>query len=223
MSNQKIMLPPITDQLIDDFLLIHKKQGGKEIDIHLKKLFECFNNESDFNDVYIKVAALNTIYSTAIKNIFPVVQKIVDYLKNKHLMTRDEYKEAVDAIAYVKWTNENTHITYERRNISFASKYLHFLSGYEIPIYDSYIWIIMIGYLRQNNHFYLKFRAPKTYKEFHLTYELFLDTFKLHHHSAYDIDKFLWQMGMHMIQNQQNKETGQITLEQAKSIVRKLL
>ena len=127
----------------------YEKQGGHLLNDKLLKLFRTFSDESDLSETRIKVAALNTLYSTAITNINPVVNRILSVSAEVRPKRLSEYVEFVDLISEVKWTNPNTGLTYERNNLSFASKYVHFLSKTRTPIYDSYIWIIIRGYLGQ--------------------------------------------------------------------------
>ena len=78
----------------------------------------------------------------------------------------------MDKISKVNWTNGKGKC-FERNNLSFSSKYVHFLSDFEIPIYDSYIWIIINGYLGQKNNEKISFENPSNFKEFYATFEKF--------------------------------------------------
>ncbi|ESU20182.1 hypothetical protein FEDK69T_30330 [Flavobacterium enshiense DK69] len=166
----------------------------------------------------IKVASLNKIYSTAITNINPVVEKINETAENYKLYKTADYVNFVDKISFVKWKNDKGE-EYERNNLSFASKYTHFSSNYETPIYDSYIWIVIKGYLGQNNHEKLSFTIPKNYAEFYLTFTEFKKAFNLENYSNYTIDKFLWTYGRKMIID--IVKEMEINLDSAKSELRK--
>lgn len=210
----------INNTSFNKMLRIHKDNGGNNINNYLSKLFEFMNDETNWYEVSIKVAALNQLYATAIQNIIPVVNTIVSKIPASHKSySEQEYSQLVDRIATVEWTNKNTKKKFSRYNLSFASKYIHFLSKCSIPIYDSYIWIVLNGYMAQHGDSKYAFTAPKSYKEFYRTFLNFKHTFKLDNRSNYDIDKFLWQYGKNMLEkiSKQNK----ITLEQAKSLLKK--
>lgn len=208
-----------TKEFVLKILQLYSKEEGDELNDNLLKLFQTFENDKDKFNVLIKVAALNKIYSTAITNINPVVGQIINVSSSyQSLKTINEYVNFVDKIAVVKWTN-NKGKSFERNNLSFASKYVHFLSGFETPIYDSYIWIIIKGYLGQKNNKKVSFKTPKNYKEFYAIFEMFKREFCLENYSNYKIDKFLWQYGKMQTQDIENKMS--INLHKAKSELKK--
>ena len=211
-------LTKITDEFIEDILKEYSLIEGDELNNKLLKLFQEFSDNKNKFDVLLKVASLNKIYSTAITNINPVVEKINKTAENFNLNNTLDYVNYVDKIAIVKWKNDQGE-EFERNNLSFASKYTHFLSSFETPIYDSYIWIVIKGYLGQNNHGKVSFTIPKNYAEFYLTFTEFKIAFNLENYSNYTIDKFLWTYGRKMI-FEIVKEKG-INLDSAKSELRK--
>lgn len=152
----------INNENFHKILSIHDNDGGNLINESLTKLFECMNDNSNKYEVSIKVAALNQIYSTAIQYISPVVDIIVKNTPNNHnSLTVKNYTILVDKIATVSWVNPTSEKIYSRCNLSFSSKYIHFLSNRKIPIYDSYIWIVMIGYLNQKKQNKIFFFSTK--------------------------------------------------------------
>ena len=207
-----------TKEFIAEILELYSEEN--ELNENLLKLFKTFNDDKKKYDVLIKVASLNKIYSTAIVNINPVVKQIneISRLAESNPKTITEYVELVDKISRVNWTNSKGE-NFERNNLSFASKYVHFLSDYKMPIYDSYIWIIIKGYLGQKNNEKISFENPKNFKEFYTVFEKFKIDLDLEHYSNYDIDKFLWQYGKNLI-NEIEVEML-IDLEKAKSELKK--
>ena len=205
---------------IEIMLKQHGFDGGNSINESLTKLFNSLNDETNKYEVSIKVAALNQIYSTAIQYITPVVSKICEEIDNNHkTLSIVQYSELVDKIATVTWVSPTTAKKHTRCNMSFSSKYIHFLGGRQLPIYDSYIWIVMIGYLNQKNKIKLSFTPPNNYLVF---YSIFLDFKKeycLTSRSNYDLDKYLWQYGKNLINDIISNE--KVTLEKAKSILKK--
>ena len=209
----------ITDANFDEIIMLHDKEGGNSINASLSKLFNCLDNESSKFEVSIKVAALNQLYSTAIQYITPVVDKIVNEIGNNHaLFNENEYVELVDKIATATWISPTTKKNHSRCNLSFASKYVHFLSGYKVPIYDSYIWIVMIGYLNQNSKSAHSFKAPANYRDFYNVFTEFKNNFNLTSYSNYELDKFLWQYGKNIINKIMNEES--VNLDKAKSLLK---
>lgn len=206
------MLKKINNDLIKTSNEEHRKRHGS-INSKLLRMFEVFSDNTCDDDVRIKVATLNTIYGTAIQNIDPVTKNIV------RVYSLDSTRKAspekiVDLIAPVKWEK------YERNNLSFASKFMHFESKYQLPIYDSYVWIVMTGYLIQGGE-KISFTAPKSYAEFYKRYNAFVELYGLKHHAAYELDKFLWIYGGQLLGEIQRKQG--VTLNTAKSILKRWL
>ena len=215
-----IELIEISEAHFKNMFSIHDKDGGNQINTSLSKLFECMNNESNKYEVSIKVAALNQIYSTAIQYIAPVVDKIIcEVPHNHHSCTDNKYADFVDGISTVNWVSPTTGKHHSRCNMSFSSKYIHFLSGRKIPIYDSYIWIVMIGYLKQNGFNEYKFTSPADYNDFYNVFIKFKNHFNLNKYSNYDIDKFLWQYGKIMLNEIVLVE--KVSLDKAKVVLKK--
>jgi hypothetical protein len=208
-----------TKEFIAEILKLYSVEDGNELDKNLLKLFKTFNDDKNKFEVLIKVASLNKIYSTAIVNINPVVDQIIKTSNTESNPKKiTEYIAFVDKISKVNWTNAKGKY-FERNNLSFSSKYVHFLSDFETPIYDSYIWIILKGYLGQKNNEKISFENPINFKEFYATFEKFKIDLGLENYSNYNIDKFLWQYGKKLIQEIENEML--IDLEQAKSELKK--
>lgn len=196
--------------------------AGDTIDKSLEKLFSSLNNETNRYEVSIKVAALNQIYSTAIQYIDPVVSKISEHIDNNHHeFSTEQYVKLVDDISTVSWVSSTSGKVHKRNNLSFCSKYVHFLSKYTIPIYDSYIWILIIGYLKQAGYKHLSFAPPASYASFFDTFQIFKNAFSLHEHSNYAINKYLWVYGKQLIT--EIAKTQAVNLEKAKSILKSQL
>jgi hypothetical protein len=191
-----------TEEFINEILEIYAQEEGNELNENLLKLFKTFENDKNKYDVLIKVASLNKIYSTAITNINPVVEQILKVTnENQKPNELNDFISFVDKISRVEWTNKKGK-TFKRNNLSFASKYVHFLSEYKTPIYDSYIWIVIKGYLGQKNtKERISFKNPENFNEFYSTFEKFKKEMNLEEYSNYEIDKFLWQYGKTLIMN----------------------
>lgn len=205
---------------IDRLLKEHNNEGGNEINKSLKKkLFNNFPDESNKNEVSIKVAALNQIYSTAIRYIKPIVEKIVSEVPRNHLkMDCDAYIKLVDDISTIEWVSETTEKKHKKNNLSFSSKYVHFLNKMSTPIYDSHIWLIMAAYLREKN-IKVNLSPPKSYSEFYKCFINFKRLYKLESYSNYKLDKFLWQYGKNILTSIMKSEN--VNLDKAKAILKK--
>jgi hypothetical protein len=219
-KERTVKLQNITGENMELILSQHDEEGGNLVNKSLSKLFSSLNDESNQYEISIKVAALNQIYSTAIQYTTPVVDKIVSRVDNQHIkLTEEEYSMLVDDISQVSWISNASGKLHSRNNMSFCSKYIHFLSGYKLPIYDSYIWIVMVGYLKQYHHLKLSFANPKCYNDFYSVFNEFKNKFNLHTYTNYEVDKYLWQYGKNIIKSIAKEE--QVTLDKAKSILKK--
>jgi hypothetical protein len=204
---------------IERMLAQHDADGGNEINESLGKLFSSLSDEENKNEVSIKVAALNQLYSTSIQYIKPVVAKIVSEIKQNHSeLGGDSYLNLIDKIASIEWISETTGKSYKRKNLSFASKYVHFLSKRHVPIYDSYIWLVMVAYLKEKD-VKINLTAPKSYSKFYNYFSEFKESYSLESYSNYQIDKFLWQYGKNILSEIMKSEG--VSLEKAKSIFKK--
>lgn len=208
-------------KFIHEILSKYKDDEGDGINKSLRKLFITMDNIEDKNEITINVAALNKIYSTAIVNINPVVNEIYKKCpKNLSNFSEIEFVEIVDKIATVSW--ENNGVRFKRKNLSFASKYVHFLSDFKTPIYDSYIWIIIKGYFGQSGKRRFSFTKPHSYQEFYNEFRLFKKEMRLEAMSNYNIDKFLWMYGKILVTEIKNENDNR-TLDQSKSELQKRL
>lgn len=96
-----------TNHFVAETLSQHKKDGHDDLNVALSRLFTEFNDHTNKSEVLIKVAALNKIYSTAILNIDPVVERIQEVItKQKQSLSLDEYVHIVDEIALVEWVSK---------------------------------------------------------------------------------------------------------------------
>lgn len=177
-----------TDDFIEKLLSQYDTLDHNTLNFKIQKLFATFNDLSDQHDTHIKVATLNEIYSTSIINIKPVVSSIcLNSPRDVSNYSLDDFARLVDLISKSKYSDK------QRTNLSFASKYIHFLSDRKIPIYDSYIWILIKAYFAQKYEQKLFIGKPKSYYDFFIYFNKFLEEFHLNDYSVYEVDKFLWQ------------------------------
>lgn len=155
----------------------------------LNKLFySTYPNNSDIDDVLVKVSTLNDFYSTNIFSSFQVAKHIVG------LNIDDRLKEGdvtlVNEIALVKMDNGSVKNFY-----SFATKYCSHHNPLEYPIYDSYV-DKLLKYFRNVDGFY-QFNNDeiKSYKDFKNILNQFRKFYGLDQFNLKEIDKYLWQLG----------------------------
>ncbi|MEZ8278587.1 hypothetical protein AB6C51_00035 [Vibrio splendidus] len=190
----------LNEENFHSLLAQHDEDGGNQVNDGLTKLFNSLADENNYYEVAIKVAALNSIYSTAIQYIYPVVDKICSEISNEHSNYEiNNYVELIDKISTVQWISKKNGKEIIRCNLSFSSKYVHFLSQRIIPIYDSYIWLVMIGYLNQHGAKNYSYSPPNNYEDFYSIFIHFKETYNLNSYSNYEIDKYLWQYGKTLI------------------------
>jgi len=215
-------LRKIDNKFIDEVLKQNDSNGGNDMNRSLMRLFKEMNDESNTFEVSIKVSALNQLYSTAIKYIKPVVKSIVDSMPESHSeFSEQQYVDLVDKISCAKWVSPITGKTHKRNNLSFASKYIHFISDFKTPIYDSFIWIILQGYLSQEKKEKLSFSPPTNYMSFYCSFNDFKTTYNLHKYTNYQIDKFLWQYGKNQLDLIMKNQS--ISLDKARTVLIKEL
>jgi hypothetical protein len=161
----------------------------------LEKLFNrTYPQNTEIEDVLIKVSSLNDFYSTNIFSPFTVAKHIVELNIDKRLEESDV--TLVNDIAKVKMDNGNVINFY-----SFATKYCSHHKPYDYPIYDSYVYKIL-RYFRDEDSFH-KFRTAEL-KEFPVFKDIlitFRNFYGLDNYSLKDIDRYLWQLGKEKFPN----------------------
>ncbi len=163
----------------------NKKNGPKEkLWVGwLKDLFEKkYPNNKDINQVLIKCAALDKLYSTNVKYLFDVAKKIVSIQNFDEKIKKGEQK-------IVKEMMKVNNINY----YSFATKYCYYSdSKKRYPIYDSYIDKVL-KHLRDNNEIdYFENNQLKIYSNF---VEILEKIKKNLNCSFEELDHYLWQLG----------------------------
>lgn len=164
----------------------------------LDELFlrRCPENRS-LSDVLLKVATLNTFYSTNIFTVTPVARHILKLDIDSRLAAGD--LTLVEDLQRIEIGGKG------KRFYSFATKYCSHHAPHSFPIYDSYVDKIL-RYFRDTDGF-CDFRNVelKSYKRFCEIIFHFRDAYGLQEYSVKDIDKYLWQLGKKYFPNQYNQ------------------
>jgi hypothetical protein len=165
----------------------------------LRQLREHFRKNVEPSHVLLKVVALNKLYSTNIINVEAVARHIVDKEIDDHLSNGSP--EIVDLIANV------TIGTQQRNNFSFATKYCSWHNPTAYAIWDGNVDECLWHY-RNQDHF-AKFKR----KDISSSYDSFLKViadFRSHYNltsvSLRDLDKFLWQVGGKILEDEKNRK-----------------
>lgn len=166
-------------------------------EIALDDLFlrHCPENRS-LSDILLKVASLNTFYSTYIFRPTPVARHILALHIDERLAKGD--LTLVDDIQRVKFGET------EKQLYSFATKYCSHHKPLVYPIYDSYV-DKMLRYFRGVDGF-CDFRNGelKDYSRFCEILFRFQQAYGLQAYSVKEIDRYLWQAGKKYFPNEYN-------------------
>jgi hypothetical protein len=161
----------------------------------LNKLFTqlCPHNK-DIKDILLKVATLNTFYSTSIFSVYPVAKHI------RSLKNIDERLKKGDETL----VNNIKQITINEKQItfySFASKYCSHHNPQDYPIYDSYVDKVL-RYFRKKDKF-SKFKNDdlKDYVSFKVILKDFITYYELSDYEPKQVDRYLWQLGKEYFPN----------------------
>jgi len=170
----------------------------------LEKLFwQVAPINSSLDDILIKIATLNTFYSTNIKSVFIVAKHILCLNIDERLSDGDE--TLVDEIANVTLSNGKV-----RNEFSFATKYCshHKNKDNAYPIYDSYVEKLLCHFRDAEKPGFSDFHKEELRKfsvfkrvicELRKFYSLEMFSFK-------EIDKYLWQLGKEKFPNRYGKK-----------------
>ncbi|MGX2970978.1 hypothetical protein [Helicobacter sp. T3_23-1059] len=164
----------------------------------LKKLFKAYHNNTNLDEIIIKVATLNSLYGTNIFNIFAVAEHI-SHIKHidERLKSGDEKLVSEIAKSGLKNKNGKEIIFY-----SFATKFCSFHNSEKYAIYDSFVAKVL-------THFKQDFK--QTFNQNDLRdYGKFMEilcAFQRHYKlsaTLRDLDLYLWQLGKKHFKSNQN-------------------
>lgn len=184
------VIPRPSCSMVDEYL--RKWNTADELsrpEAMLKKLFtETLPENTSIDDIMLKTAALNTVYSTHIYSVYPVAQHILSLNIDKRLRAGDE--TLVNELMQVLYDDGKTVNHY-----SFTTKYCSFHHPDAFPIYDSFIEKILLYYRDRENFFHFKDRDLKNYPMFKQILREFRRHFGLQAYTTKELDQFLWQFG----------------------------
>lgn len=186
-------------------------EGYPEQENALDKLFVnlCPNN-TDLNDVLIKVCTLNDFYSTNIYGVTKVAKKI------KELSIDSRLNSSVRDTAIVQDLDEAVKKETGKSIYSFATKYCSHHKPNIYPIYDSYV-DLLLRYYRDNEGLLSAIRFDdndlSNYDTFCKVIDAFRQFYGLQQYSVKEIDKYLWQVGKKCFPKWKNSENNDDVVE----------
>jgi len=150
-------------------------------------VFRQYPLNSSLDEILIKIAILNQMYSTNIRWTFAVAKHIQASRIDQSLRAADP--NLVDMVARARIGDGY------RRFYSFATKYCSFHAPESFPIWDQYVDRLLIAYSREFSFAVIKSNALRDYATFKEVLRLFSKHFSLDGFSAKELDQFLWLYG----------------------------
>lgn len=183
---KEVPMPDVKN--VNDYLIKwNKDKELKEGEDCLSNLFSTHPNNTKIEDILLKCACLNQLYST---NIFAIYQmaKHIEALKiDSRLKSGDE--SLIDDIANITLKGKN------KRFYCFATKYCCLHEKDKFPIYDKFVEKVLVCYNKNYKFSTFKKRDLKDYNTFKQVVIDFRKHFSLTSFNFREIDKFLWQVG----------------------------
>jgi len=155
----------------------------------LRKLFtHTYPNNTEMDDILIKVCSLNDFYSTNILKPYNVAKHILTLQIDQRLAGSDE--TLVKDIATGHGVGNK-----ELNFYSFATKYCSHHRPTEYPIYDSFVEKMLRYFKNKNSSFFFEDTDLKDYSKYKGILRNFRVIYGLENYTLKDIDKYLWQVG----------------------------
>jgi hypothetical protein len=156
----------------------------------LKKLFKkTYPENKDLDDILIKVCSLNDFYSTHLFNPFAVAKKILSIKIDKRLKEGD--LTLVNEISKIKLGKDEKEYNF----YSFASKYCSHHNNSDYPIFDSYVYKMLLYFRKKDKFSKFKNEELKNYIKFKEILLEFRTFYSLERFSLKELDKYLWLAG----------------------------
>jgi hypothetical protein len=169
----------------------------------LRKLFtQTYPNNTEMDEVLIKVCSLNDFYSTNIFSPFSVAKRIISLAIDNRLSENDT--SLVNDIALVNVNGKKQFNFY-----SFATKYCSHHKPKDYPIYDSYVEKLLMAFKKQDNFYKFNKSDLKVYSRYKNILIRFRSFYNLDEYDLKQIDKYLWQAGKELFpKSEYNRESS---------------
>lgn len=186
-----------TPALVHQFQQKFQEEGYSITDNALAKLLVAFPKNNRIEDVWLKAAALNSLYSTGILAVYQVAEHIyrqgIDDKLDKGL------PEVVNEIAPTEIRGK------VRRNYSFASKYCSWHQPDAYPMYDSYVEQLIWAYQKADRFSVFKRCDLQDYTHYKAVIEQFQQHYGLTDFRFKELDRFLWLYGKQLFERKSGK------------------
>ena len=158
-----------------------------ETDKAISKLIGAFPLNTSVDEILLKVAAIDRLYSTNVYAIYLMAQHILELNIDANLSEHDP--EIVMRIAELQIQGKIRHF------YSFATKYCSWHNQNSYPIYDSYVDKLLRAYRKRDSFAEYSNEELYDYPCFRKIIQKFQSFYELEQFSLRDLDKFLWLYG----------------------------
>lgn len=165
----------------------------------LKKLIKHFPNHENLDEIYLKVVAINGLYSTNIYDTYRMAYHIYN-IKDIDKALNDGEFSLVDRIARghgVSSKGKEIHF------YSFASKYCSFHNPEKYAIYDMLIQDLLVKYYKDDKE--INYDSLREYEKFMQVINKLREGNNLESITLKQIDMYLWLKGKEREQEKNNK------------------
>lgn len=155
------------------------------------RLVENFKDSTNFENILLKVIAIDSLYSTRVRKVDKLAEAISRLADINEMLENGNYK-IVEKIA-------GCGVRYE---YSFATKYCYFHNPQTFPIYDRYVVEALKYYGSHILYEKLKVGSLRTdYREYVNRLDHFMELFYLEQDYG-KLDKYLWLVGRAIIKGE---------------------
>lgn len=187
MSNQKPLAIPSPELISTYITKFEQDPATAASDQAVSKAFHAFPHNDRIEEVLLKVAVLNSLYSTNIFALTKVATHIyqlqIDNALAQHSLA------IIEAIACIELNGKR------RRNYSFATKYCHWHRPDVYPIYDSYVERLLWAYQQQDGFASFRREELQEYMHYKMIHDQFKQYYGLTAFTTKQVDQFLWGYG----------------------------
>lgn len=192
-----------TNEIICEYLKkFERKERYYLADKAILKLFKKFPTNNELEDILVKISVINDLYSTNIFGTFIMAKHIQQLQIDTGLELGDPtiVKSIATGHGILKPNGGG-----DRNFYSFATKYCNWHNQDAYPIYDRFVYKILIAYRKQDEFSKFNVEDLKEFPRFKQIMLEFKQRYTLTQHSLKEIDKFLWIYGQEKFPNNYTK------------------